>query len=283
MTIEGNGKINLVLDVKGILPSGYHSVKLIMQEITLSDKISLDFGRSGVSLSCSSSEIPTDNKNIAFRAAELFYAETGISDGVHIHIDKHIPIEAGLGGGSTDGAAVLKAMNEHYGYPLSDDKLIELSTKLGADVPFFIPGGTAVCEGIGEIMTPVESKIKLDLLIVKPDKGMSTPLAYRKLDESGYAHVNVDKVVSALENGDTSALYQSMGNVFEPVAEELVPEVAEIKKAMLSQGAKAAMMSGSGTAVFGIFRDTDALNKAYEYFKPQYKQTFKAKTVKTDD
>ncbi len=279
MVTEGNCKINLALNVEGILPNGYHSIKMIMQEITLSDEISLTFGRSGVSLSCSSSEIPTDSRNIAYRAAEAFYAETGIADGVHIHIDKRIPSQAGIGGGSSDGAAVLKGLNEHYGYPLSEGKLIELGAKLGADVPFFIMGKTALCEGIGEIITPIDSKIKTDVLIVKPETGISTPWAYKRLDEVGFTPVDVDKAVSALERGDIDGLCACMGNVFEVVAREAAPEVFEIKDELISHGAKGAMMSGSGTAVFGIYTDTAALQKAYEYFKAKYNQTFKAKMI----
>lgn len=279
MINEGNCKINLALNVEGILPNGYHSVKMIMQEITLCDEISLTFGKSGVSLSCNNWEIPTDSKNIAWRAAELFYAETGIEDGVHIRIEKRIPTEAGLGGGSVDGAAVLKGMNEHYGYPLSDSRLEELGARIGADVPFFIRGKTALCEGIGEIMTPVDSKIKTDVLIVKPDVGISTPWAYKQLDENGFEPVDVDKVKSALESGNIDALCNSMGNVFESVAIEAAPEIAHIKNQLVALGARGAMMSGSGTAVFGIFTDKNALDNAYEYFKEKYKQTYKARMV----
>ena len=279
MINEGNCKINLALNVEGILPNGYHRVKMIMQEITLCDETSLNFGRSGVSLSCSNSQIPTDSRNIAYRAAELFYAESGIEDGVHIHIEKRIPAEAGLGGGSVDGAAVLKGMNEHYGNILSNEKLIELGAKLGADVPFFIIGKTALCEGIGEIMTPIDSKIKTDVLIVKPDAGISTPWAYKRLDEAGFTPVDVDKVIAALESGDIDALCANMGNVFECVADEVAPEVTDIKRKLVEYGAKGAMMSGSGTAVFGIFTDAHALNTAYDYFKNIYKETHKAKMV----
>ncbi len=279
MMTEGNCKINLALNVEGILPNGYHSVKMIMQEITLCDEISLTFGKSGVSLSCGNSQIPTDSKNIAYRAAELFYEATGISDGVHIHIDKNVPTEAGLGGGSADGAAVFKAMNEHYGYPLSDDRLIELGASVGADIPFCIMGKTALAEGIGEVLTPIESAIKTDVLIVKPQIGISTPWAYKRLDEVGFERVDVDKVKDALERGCVADLCESMGNVFETVALESYPEIAQIKADMISFGASGSMMSGSGPSVFGIFEDDDALNAAYIYFKEKYKDTFKAKMI----
>jgi len=279
MMIEGNCKINLALNVEGILPNGYHSVKMIMQEITLCDEISLTFGKSGVSLSCSSSQIPTDNKNIAYRAAEMFYKETGIADGVHIHIEKIVPTEAGLGGGSADGAAVFKAMNQHYGYPLTEKQLLELGAKLGADIPFCIMGKTAVAEGIGEVLTPIESKIKTDVLIVKPPVGISTPWAYKRLDKVGFEPVDVNKVKTALEDGNVSDLCASMGNVFETVALQEYPEIAQIKADMLSFGASGAMMSGSGPSVFGIFEDAVALDNAYKHFKEKYKDTFKAKMI----
>ncbi len=279
MKVRANCKINLALNVEGLLPNGYHSVKMIMQEISLYDEISLNFGQTGVSLSCSNSVIPTNNENIACRAAELFYEETGIKGGVHIHIDKHIPIEAGIGGGSADGAAVLKAMNEYYSSDLPKEKLIELAARLGADVPFFIIGKTALCCGIGEIMTPVDSKIKADVLIVKPPVGISTPWAYKRLDEMGFTAVDVDRVRLALEAGDMNELCSSIGNVFEETAVEAAPEIFEIKNNLLSYGARCSMMSGSGTAVFGIFEDNDALCSAYDYFKNVYPETYKAEMI----
>ena len=279
MTIEGNCKINLSLNIEGILPNGYHSIRTIFQELSLSDRISMEFGESGVSLTCDKAGVPTDEKNIAYRAALLFYDAAGISDGVHIHIEKNIPSEAGLGGGSADGGAVLKGMNEHYGYPLSAEKLIELGAMLGADVPFFIMGGTALATGIGEVLTPLKSKIKTDVLIVKPSVGVSTPWAYKTLDEEGFTPADVDKTLLAIEKGDLDLLCSSMGNVFEQVVEKTYPQISHIKNQMLSLGARGSMMSGSGTAVFGIFDNADALNNAYDYFRNEYKETFKAKMI----
>ena len=279
MTIEGNCKINLSLNIEGRLPNGYHSIRTIFQELSLSDAISMEFGKSGVSLTCDKAGIPTDEKNIAYRAAMLFYEATGISDGVHIHIQKNIPSEAGLGGGSADGGAVLKGMNQHYGYPLKPKKLIELGSILGADVPFFISGGTALATGIGEVLTPIKSKIKTDVLIVKPPVGVSTPWAYKMLDEVGFTPTDVDKTLLAIENGDLDLMCSSMGNVFEQVVEKKHPEISKIKSEMIKFGALGSMMSGSGTAVFGIFTDTDAMNNAYDYFKNKYKDTFKAKMI----
>ncbi len=275
---EGHGKINLALNVGEKLPNGYHQVKMILQEISLSDKISIDFGKSSVTLASNCSAIPSDDRNIAYRAAKLFMDETGC-DGVDIYIEKIIPSEAGLAGGSADGAAVLKAMNEHYGHPLSADRLAELGLKLGADVPFCIMGGCALGEGVGEILTPIDSKIKADLLIVKPEVGISTPFAYNRLDEVSFTPVDVDGVVSALEEGDIDKLCSSMGNVFEQVAREVAPEVFDIKAELIHYGAKGAMMSGSGTAVFGIFTDKDALDNAYTFFTDRYKYVYKAKMI----
>lgn len=279
MTVEGHAKINLALSVEGLLENGYHRVKMIMQEITLCDEISLCFGKSGVNLSCNNSQIPTDSRNIAYRAAKLFYEVTGIDDGVDIYIEKHIPSEAGLGGGSADGAAVLKGMNEYYGNPISYDQLISLGAKIGADVPFCIMGGTALAEGIGEILTPIDSKVKADILIVKPDVGISTPWAYKRLDEVGCTSCDVDRVASALEKGDTKELCRSMANAFEIVAPEVAPEVEKIKSELIRHGASGAMMSGSGTAVFGIFEDTTDLDIACEYFSGKYPYVFKSKMV----
>lgn len=279
VTTEGNCKINLALNVEGKLPNGYHRVKMIMQEVSLCDRISINFGGSGVHLSCSDSSIPTDEKNIAFRAAMLFKEKAGIDEGVSIHIEKNIPSEAGLGGGSADGAAVLKAMNDHYGKPLTEGELLSLGLKLGADVPFCIIGKTAIAEGVGEVLTPIENKLRMPVLIVKPEVGMSTPYAYGLLDEKGFIPVDTDSVASALESGNLEGLLKNMGNVFEQVAKEAAPEVFEIKSALLKSGARSAMMSGSGTAVFGIFDDRALLDNAFLSFKEKYKYTFKAEML----
>lgn len=278
MTIEGNSKINLALNVERRLPNGYHTVKMIMQEISLCDRVSLNFGGSSINLYCNKSSIPAGIDNIAYRAAEKFIEETG-TGGVEIYIEKNVPSEAGLAGGSADAAAVLKGMNDHYGNILSRARLMEIGATLGADVPFCIMGKTALAEGIGEILTPVESKVKTPLLIVKPDVGISTPWAYRRLDECGYENVDVDSVLDALTSGDTDALCARMGNVFETVAADAAPEVFEIKKALLEKYAKGAMMSGSGTAVFGIFENETDMDTAYDYFRNKYQHTYKAKMI----
>lgn len=276
---EGNCKINLALNVEGILPNGYHRIRSVMQEITLCDKISLSYGKSGLSLSCNTSRIPSDETNIAYKAAKLFFERSGISEGVHIHIEKQIPSQAGLGGGSTDGAVVLKELNRRFGFPFSSDELLAMGAKLGADVPFCILGKTALADGIGEILTPIESKIQCGVLIVKPDGGISTPWAYKRLDEKSFEPVNVDKVVEAVQSGNIKSLCENMGNVFESVATECVPEISRIKKLLLAHGAEGAMMSGSGTAIFALFTDDALLGKAYSFFKSSYPQTFTAKTV----
>lgn len=278
MVFEGRGKINLALNVEGTMPNGYHQVKMVLQEISLSDRISIEFGRPSVTLQSNSSAIPSDSRNIAYRAAELFMEKTGC-DGADIYIEKVIPSEAGLAGGSADGAAVLRAMNGHYGNPLTDAELADIGLKLGADVPFCLMGGCALAEGVGEILTPIQSKIKTDILIVKPDVGISTPFAYRRLDEVGFNPVDVDSVVSALAEGDTAKLCVSMGNVFETVAREAAPEVFDIKADLIRSGAEGAMMSGSGTAVFGIFTNKASLHSAYDFFKDRYVHTYKAKML----
>lgn len=275
---EGHGKINLALNVGEKLANGYHRVKMILQEISLSDRISIEFGGHSVTLRSTSSAIPSDSRNIAYRAAELFMEKTG-SGGADIYIEKIIPSEAGLAGGSADGAAVLRAMNEYYGNPLTDRELAELGLKLGADVPFCLMGGCALAEGVGEILTPIASKVKTDILIVKPEVGISTPYAYRRLDEIGFPPVDVDAVVSALKEGDADKLCDLMGNVFEAVARESAPEVFDIKADLIHAGARGAMMSGSGTAVFGIFTDKAALDTAYDFFKDRFPHTYKAKML----
>ena len=168
--IKAFAKVNLFLDITGRLENGYHTLNTVMQQIDLYDEITAEVSEgNGIYISCDNPAVPCNEKNIAYKAAAAFLSETGKKARVDIRIKKNIPLEAGMGGSSTDGAAVLKALNEIYGYPLTDEKLCEIGTGLGADVPFCITGGTAVCKGIGEIMTPVQCLKDYVFLIVKPD------------------------------------------------------------------------------------------------------------------
>ena len=270
-TVRARAKINLTLDVTGRREDGYHTVEMVMQSIALHDtvRVTTIHGEKkprGIVLSCSLPFLPTDERNLAYRAAELFYKETGaLLETCEIHIEKRIPVAAGLAGGSTDAAAVLRALNALHTAGLTDDELCEMGLKLGADVPFCIDGGAAAAAGIGEKLTPVESHLPLWLVITKPKAGCSTPAMYRRIDEMGESlrqRFTTQEAAEALEKGDLARLCGSLYNVFEEVT--ALPELSEIRQELRRSGALAAIMTGSGSAVFGIFPEESAAKAAAE-------------------
>lgn len=271
MKINANAKINLALDVTGKRDDGYHDVCMIMQEVGLCDKIEIIPNTTGeISLEVINSNLPCDESNIAVRAAKLFFEKAGIDGGCKITLEKNIPVCAGLGGGSSDGAAVLKALNEIYSFSLSEAELLELGLKLGADVPFCVMGKTALAEGIGEVLTPVSSLLKGWVCIIKPDIDISTPLAYKAIDNCTYPHPNISECVKAIENGDIETFVKNSGNVFEVVCRDVHPEINEIKNHLLNSGAFFAMMSGSGPSVFGIFENKSDAQRAFDSYKGSF-------------
>ncbi len=271
LTAYAPAKINLYLDVTGICDNGYHSIKSVMQTVDLYDVITVnpttdEIG--GITLSCSDPAVPLGTKNIAYKAADAFFrnAKTDVY-GCRIHIEKHIPMEAGLAGGSTDAAAVLRLLNEIHGNPLTVDELCRIGATIGADVPFCIKGGTVLCEGIGEQLSPLPSLPYCYIVIARGGEGVSTPDGYRLVDErhcrdfSG-SRGDFAKLSKALESGDIDITAKHMYNIFEDVIlphHSVAPRLREI---MLECGASGAIMSGSGPSVFGIFTSKDAADMA---------------------
>lgn len=267
MRFFANAKINLSLDVTGRLPNGYHEVCMLMQEVSLCDVVDIELADNGnISLTVTNSPLPCDDGNIAYRAAKLFYEKTGIDGGCTIVLDKHIPVCAGLGGGSADGAAVLKGLNYLYSNPLTTDKLMELGLSLGADVPFCIMGKTALAEGIGEKLSGIASKLRAYAALIKPDINISTPEAYKAIDSVGFPHPDTDKCIIALKNGNAHELKKHSANAFEYVCCDRYPEINSIKKHLISKGATFAMMSGSGPTVYGLFETKEAAENAYKSY-----------------
>lgn len=246
-------KINLTLNVTGKRPDGYHTLNSIMQSVSLCDTVEISANKSGlITVDCTDKTVPcgdTAEKNIAFKAAKAFYGCFEISDiGLHIKIEKHIPSEAGLGGGSSDGAAVIVGMNRLYGTDFSDEKLYETGLKIGADVPFCIAGGTKLCLGIGEDISSAPPLEDCFIVIGKGSGGISTKKAYEKIDRLDNYNVSDP----SLYNGTLSSLEKAGGNIFEKVTEN--SDVSEIKRICAECGAEYSAMSGSGSAVFGLFR-----------------------------
>ena len=267
--LKARAKINLGLDVVRRREDGYHEVKMVMQMLRLYDQIDIEKTQeSGIFVRSNLSFLPTDERNIAYKAAKVMIDQFGLEQGVIIRIEKHIPVAAGMAGGSTDCAAVLYGMNKLFGLRLNQKKLRELGVKLGADVPYCLMSQTALSEGIGEILTPISPLQDCPILIAKPSVSVSTRHVYEhlKLDEQTM-HPDIDGIVTALADGDLYGVTDRMANVLETVTVPEHPVIDEIKKQMMASGAVNALMSGSGPTVFGIFDDEEKAKKACEDMK----------------
>ena len=255
--LKALGKINLGLDVLGKRENGYHDVRMILQTVYLYDEVTLEKRQKpGITVSTNLIYLPTDKTNIAYRAAKILLDEFGERRGVAIHLKKHIPVAAGMAGGSADAAAVLFGMNRMFGWKLSEKELMERGVTLGADVPYCIMRGTALAEGIGEKLTRLPAMPKCHLLIAKPPISVSTKLVYEKLDALAIVdHPDIDGIIEGLKDRDLIRVAGSMGNVLQNVTETEYPVITQIKEKMIKGGAINAMMSGSGPTVFGFFKE----------------------------
>lgn len=260
-------KVNLGLDVIRRREDGYHEVKMIMQTLQMFDRVTLEKrDQDGITLETNLPFLPVNEQNIAYRAAKMLMDEFQIQGGLHIKIDKHIPVAAGMAGGSTDGAAVLYGLNKIYQLGLTKQQLMERGVRLGADVPYCIMRGTVLSEGIGEILTPISPMPECFILVAKPPISVSTKHVYQnlKLDQIE-KHPDIDGMVEALKEQNLEGIASRMENVLETVTIPEHPEIAQIKAQMMEAGALNAMMSGSGPTVFGIFDDKEQGLKAKEY------------------
>lgn len=261
--LKALAKINLGLDVTGVREDGYHMVRMIMQTIDLFDWVTIRKSKQdAITLRTNLNFLPTDEHNIAYQAALLLKQDHPQIGGLELQIHKCIPVAAGMAGGSTDAAAVLYGLNKLFGLGLSMSKLMEYGLKLGADVPYCLLRGTALAEGIGEKLTRLAPMPDCHILIAKPPVSVSTKLVYQSLDALEQPpHPPIDAQIRDLEEQDLRSLAGHMGNVLESVTVPMHPEIERIKEMMMEKGALAAMMSGSGPTVFGIFAEEE---KAYE-------------------
>lgn len=271
-------KINLSLDVLGKRDDGYHEVCMIMQSLTLSDLIIIDKMYEGISLNTNLKYLPNTDKNIAYQAAKLFYQEAHIRGGIKMKIIKNIPVAAGLAGGSGNAAAVLCAMNMMYGYPLSNEELLSLGARLGADVPYCMMGGTYLAEGIGEKLTRLAPMEPMYVVLVKPDINVSTAAIYERIDSVSITErPNAKRLVCALSEGDAQSVCAGLCNVMEGATQSMYPVIGGIKEKMKHLGAVGALMSGSGPTVFGLFRDGKAAQRAFDDFYMQFQEVYLTK------
>lgn len=251
MKIKAFAKINLTLDITGIRPDGFHTIRSVMVPVTLFDELTLESSDT-FSFDCNIKAL-CNGKNLCVRAADMFFEKSGIAPAVSLYLQKNIPFPAGLGGGSADAAAVLASLNDFYGNPLSKEMLFELAAMLGSDVPFCLLGSAALCEGRGEILTPLDGKIGFDIVIAIGKGRLPTPEVYRRYDSMNLCAENgTDVFLKALMQDDYKSLTDSLSNAFEPVTDIMAPETKVLREQMYSYGALSAHLSGSGPSVYCV-------------------------------
>ena len=279
MELHAPAKVNLTLSVGPRRPDGYHDVSTVMQTVGLYDTLTVTEGGCGLTMTCTDPAVPADDGNLVLRAARAFFAETGLPvPDLRFHLEKHIPSQAGLGGGSSDAAAVLRALRTLYAPSLTAAALERMAAQLGSDVPFFIRGGTALATGRGERIAPLPPLTTGWFVIVKPPESFPTPAMYRRLDELPPAPRRSADLTAVLEGGAVRAVAAALYNSFERA---VPPDSAvwAIKDALLAQGALGALLSGSGSAVFGLFADRSAALAAADRLHLHWPQTFAAYPV----
>lgn len=276
LTVKANAKINLLLDITGVKENGYHSLFTVMQSISLGDTVTLEKNNGeDITVSCNVPGVPVDKSNIVYKCAQEFFAFAGIESGrgVHIHIDKVTPFCAGMGGGSADGAAVLVALNRMYGTNYPEKTLCRIGVEVGADIPFCIIGGTALALDTGSVVAPLPDIEGYTVVVVKPEDGVSTKAAYDAVDNvENIKHPQNTKMLGYLADGETQKALKLCGNVFEQALE--VSGRVDIKDICNKNGAIASCMTGSGSAVYGIFEDSATANSVAEELRKTFKDVF---------
>ncbi len=286
-SFNANAKLNLILDVIKKREDGYHDISSVMQSICLHDVIKIGVEPSEqneIKVSCSNagdfSSVKWDESNLVYKAAALILAQNTRSHNtyasVNIEVEKCIPAGAGMGGGSADAATVLKGLNELLSVGLTEEKLCQMGATLGADVPFCIIGGTALCEGIGDRLTPLPSPGPVPCVILKPDISLGTKEMYEITDEfiDSSEHPSTEYMMTALLSGRTWDFFSACSNFMEEAAVKMCPDINVLKQLLKDSGAEVAMMTGSGSAVFGLFSDAETAKKAFEELNPPKAQKF---------
>lgn len=274
LKIQARAKINWTLDVVGVLPNGYHDLDMLMQSVTLCDQMTMeDADELTLSVRMGGAYVPADESNLVLRAARALQQHTGCTKGAHMTLRKYIPVAAGMGGGSSDAAAALKGLNVLWGLGLDDDALEKIGLTIGADVPFCIRGGLQRAQGVGEKLTPVAIKHPLYIVAFQPCKGLSTKEVFTSLHEDGIRdedRPDNETAQRALEIGDVRLLGKSLGNVLEPVSRRLRPDIDQAIRDIEAAGAVRARMTGSGSAVFGVFLHAGVCRKAAQELQKTY-------------
>lgn len=284
ITAKCCAKVNLTLDILGRRTDGFHNLESVMQSVELYDVIRIKKieGR-GIKVTADVPGVPSGPGNTVYKACELFRNASAIDSGLAIEVQKQTPSQAGLGGGSSDAAGTLLALNKLFGEPLSMEKLSQLSAEVGSDVPFFLMGGTALVTGRGEYVSKLPDAPELNLVIVKPNFGVPTAFAYHKLAEieGRKSAAKTALAVSAIRNGERSALITNLSNDFDLVVDTEFPGIAEIRHRMWELGSEASLLCGSGAAVFGVFSSPDEANRASKALRTKYPFAVAVKTTET--
>ncbi len=271
LLIKAMGKINLSLDVLRKRDDGYHEVRMIMQTVNLYDELLITQNQNGkIEINCNKKWLPCNENNLIYKAAKLLLDSANENRGVKIELTKKIPVAAGMAGGSSDAAATLVGLNKFFNLGYSLEELRILGVKIGADVPYCIMGGTALSEGIGEILTPLKEAPECFVVLAKPDINVSTKFVYENLHaDTLKVHPDIDGMVESIKRGDLKAIADKMGNVLETVTIQKYPIISKMKESLLMDGAMNSLMSGSGPTVFGLFTDKKRATNALNHLKKQ--------------
>ena len=280
MKIRAHAKINLALDVVRRREDGYHELDMVMTPIELHDLIYIDKIEKGIEITSNSYKVPTDERNIMYKVAKILIDRFHIDQGIKIHIYKHIPTQAGLAGGSADGAAVLKAMNWMFHLGLTFKELAEIGKEVGADIPFCVYERMAVVKGTGEKLDFINSDFDCYVMLVKPKKGVSTPKAFQSLDLENAIHPYIEEIKEGIITNDYEKVVNHLGNTLEKPSIKMVKQIEEIKQDLLELGFDGALMSGSGSCVFGLTQNKEIMDKSYNTLKNKYFYVRKSKIYK---
>lgn len=277
--IKAYAKINLSLDITGKRDNGYHDVEMIMQQITLCDNVEIIKKDKDITIETNSKFVPDDDRNIGVKVAKEILEKYNIKSGIHIKINKKIPVAAGLAGGSADAAAVIKGLNDLFELNMTVDEMKDIGVIHGADIPFCIEGGASVARGIGEELEPIKGLKDVYIVLCKPSISVSTAKVYNRFDINNVKkHPDTKLLLDAIENGDFRTVAINMYNVLEEVTSKRYMVISELEKKMSEYGAIGTMMSGSGPTVFGIFNNYKRAESAYKNLKKRNKQVFLTKT-----
>lgn len=281
ISVKAPAKINLTLDVLAKRPDGYHEVEMVMTTVDLADRVDLTMrGDDQITLDCSASFVPDDIRNHAYKAAVLLKERYQVPYGVHLYIDKQIPVAAGLAGGSSDAAATLRGLNQLWGLDLTQDQLAEVGAEIGSDVPFCVYGGTALAKGRGEKIVHLGTPASCWVILAKPPVGVSTADVYGQFRlQDVEQHPDTGQMLRAIEEQNFTLMCQSLGNVLETVTLNLQPQVRQIKELMIASGADGVLMSGSGPTVFALVQKEAKVHRIYNALRGFVKDVYVARML----